>query len=170
MMLSTQQLTSCATAPNQGCNGGFTEKAYRYIQRTGGLETEADYPYSSATYQGLTGTCKEEASKFKVTVTGFSTLANEAAMATYAQTTGPISVCVAAGTWNSYKSGIMTTCGRNVDHCVQAVGVDASATGYWKVRNSWGADWGENGHVRLAYGANTCQITNDPTVATVKLA
>jgi cathepsin L len=61
----------------------------------------------------------------------------------------------------------MKSCGKQVDHCVQAVGVDASSSGYWKVRNSWGTSWGESGFIRLAYGANTCAITNDPTYVAV---
>ena len=59
----------------------------------------------------------------------------------------------------------MTTCGKSVDHCVQATGVDISS--YWKVRNSWGTSWGESGYIRLKYGANTCAITNDPTYVVV---
>ena len=102
-----------------------------------------------------------------VTVTGYTTIKGEANMASYVQSTGPLSVCVDANNWNSYKSGIMTTCGKSVDHCVQAVGVDSASGGYWKVRNSWATSWGESGHIRLAYGANTCAITNDPTYVTV---
>ena len=88
-------------------------------------------------------------------------------MASYVQSTGPLSVCVDANNWNSYTGGIMSVCGTSVDHCVQAVGVDASS--YWKVRNSWGTSWGESGFIRLKYGQNTCAITNDPTYATVAL-
>jgi len=89
-------------------------------------------------------------------------------MASYVQATGPLSVCVDASSWNSYTGGILSTCGKNVDHCVQAVGVyPASSGGYWKVRNSWGTSCGESGYIRLAYGKNTCDITNDPTYVSV---
>ena len=40
----------------------------------------------------------------------------------------------------------MSTCGKSVDHCVQATGVDTSS--YWKVRNSWGTSWGDGGFMR----------------------
>ena len=90
---------------------------------------------------------------------------SESAMASYVQSTGPLSVCLDASSWNSYTGGIMSTCTKNVDHCVQAVGVDTSS--YWKVRNSWGTSWGESGYIRLKYGSNTCAIANDPTYVTV---
>ena len=32
---------------------------------------------------------------------------------------------------------------------------------------SWGTDWGEAGFIYLAYGENTCDITNDPTWVSV---
>lgn len=167
VILSPAQITQCDTT-SKGCNGGWTENAYNYVKKAGGLETEANYPYSTALYQGKTGTCvTPTASKLVVTVSGYTTIKGEANMASYVQSTGPLSVCVDANNWNSYKSGIMTTCGKSVDHCVQAVGVDASSGGYWKVRNSWATSWGESGHIRLAYGANTCAITNDPTWASV---
>ena len=165
-VLSPEQITQCATKA-YGCNGGWTEVAYAYVKSAGGIETDANYPYTS--YNGVTGTCKATASKYVLTVTSYSTLSSESSMASYVQTKGPLSVCLDANTFNSYTGGIMSVCGNSVDHCVQAVGVYASTGGYWKVRNSWGTSWGEAGHIRLAYGKNTCDITNDPTYAAVKL-
>jgi len=90
-------------------------------------------------------------------------------MSQYVLSTGPLSVCVDASSWNSYESGIMKICGNQVDHCVQAVGVDiAGSDPYWLVRNSWNALWGEAGYIRLAYGKNTCNIDSDATYASVK--
>jgi C1A family cysteine protease len=163
-VLSPQQITSCATAA-YGCSGGWTEVAYQYVTKAGGIETNSDYPYSS--YMGVTGTCKASSSKFVATVTNYYTVNGETNMANYVKATGPLSVCLDASSWNSYTGGIMTVCGTSVDHCVQATGVDT--TSYWKVRNSWGTSWGESGYIRLAYGKNTCAITNDPTYTAVKL-
>ena len=165
-ILSPEQITQCDGAAF-GCGGGWTESAYGYVKKAGGIETDADYPYTS--YQGITGTCKSTASKYVAGLTSFTTITGatvsdiETNMAAYVQTTGPLSVCLDANTWNSYTGGIMTVCGQSVDHCVQAVGVDASTGGYWKVRNSWGTSWGESGYIQLAYGQNTCDITNDAT-------
>lgn len=164
--LSAEQIVDCDNT-SSGCNGGWTEHAYNYVQKAGGLETEQNYPYTAS--NGKAGSCKAQKSKEVVGVTGYHTIKGESSMASYVQSTGPLSVCVDAATWNSYRGGIMTSCGKRIDHCVQAVGVDASKGGYWKVRNSWGVTWGESGYIRLAYGENTCGITNDPTYANVKL-
>jgi len=141
-LLSAEQTTQC-TRGAFGCGGGWTETAYAYIKGVPGLEQESDYPYTS--YLGKTGTCDIDATKEVMGLTGFTTIggsdaaAVETNMANYVLATGPLSVCLDANSWNSYNGGIMTVCGQSVDHCVQAVGVDTSATnGYWKVRNSWG--------------------------------
>lgn len=162
--LSPEQITQCATSC-YGCGGGWTESAYDYVKKTGGLETDSDYPYTS--YYGVTGTCKSSSSKYVVTVNSYTTVRGESAMASYVQSTGPLSVCLDANNFNSYTGGIMSVCGKSVDHCVQAVGVDTGVNGYWKVRNSWGTSWGEDGYIRLSYGSNTCDITNDPTYVSV---
>ena len=173
-ILSPEQTTQC-TRGAFGCGGGWTETAYAYIKSVPGLVQDIDYPYTS--YMGRTGTCNADITKAVIGLTSFTTIGGNTAteietnMANYMLSTGPLSVCLDASSWNSYVGGIMTVCGKNVDHCVQAVGVDTSATnGYWKVRNSWGTSLGENGFIRLAYGENMCDITNDATYVTPKHA
>ena len=164
-ILGPQQLVSCTPFPSMGCNGGWTENAYEYVKKTGGIEQEKDYPYRSQT--GRTGSCEADSSKYVVTVDKYYGVKGESSMGDYVLHTGPLSVCLDASNWNTYTGGIMKNCGNRVDHCVQAVGVDTSSGGYWKVRNSWGTSWGESGYIRLAYGSNTCDITNDPTYTKV---
>lgn len=166
-LLSPEQITQCDKT-SYGCGGGWTEHAYNYVKSAGGLESNTDYPYTSS--NGVTGTCHEDSSKFVIDVDSYTTIRGESNMANYMLSTGPLSVCLDASSWNSYRGGIMTQCGHSVDHCVQAVGVDTGSNGYWKVRNSWGTSWGESGYIRLAYGQNTCDITNDPTYTKVSKA
>jgi C1A family cysteine protease len=165
-ILSPEQVTQCAPIA-QGCGGGWTEVAYGYVHAAGGIETDDAYPYTS--YNGVTGTCHVEKSQEVVTVNSFTSISGgETDMANYVLSTGPLSICLDANNWSTYSGGIMTVCGQQVDHCVQAVGVDTSSTGgYWIVRNSWGTSWGEDGYIYLAYGKNTCNLTNDPTWTTV---
>mmetsp|Transcript_7399 Transcript_7399/g.10994 ORF Transcript_7399/g.10994 Transcript_7399/m.10994 type:complete len:333 (+) Transcript_7399:106-1104(+) len=163
-ILSAEQTTQCTNyVIGGGCGGGFTESAYNYMKSTGGLVQDSDYPYTKKTYEGITGACEVDTSLDVVSITGYTQIKGETNMANYMLATGPLSVCVAAEVWNSYTGGIMSVCPGGVDHCVQAVGVNTGANGYWKVRNSWGTRWGESGYIRLAYGQNTCDITDDAT-------
>jgi len=50
-------------------------------------------------------------------------------------------------------------------------GYDATAsTPYWKVRNSWGTSWGENGFIRLPMGVNSCGIADEAMYVKAALA
>jgi C1A family cysteine protease len=155
--LSPEQLVDCDTQ-SSACNGGWPEWAYDYVRKAGGIELESDYPYSA--YYGTSGACKANSGLFKVGVSGYSTFTRgaESQIASYVKSTGPVSICLDASDWNSYTGGVVTSCGNNVNHAVQAVGVDDSSSGYWKIRNSWGASWGEAGYIRLKYGQNTCNV------------
>ncbi|RHY22217.1 hypothetical protein DYB32_009565, partial [Aphanomyces invadans] len=78
--------------------------------------------------------------------------------------TQPPSVLVEAGNsvWMNYEGGVITHCpGSYSDHAVVAVGYDE---GSYKLRNSWGADWGEAGHIRVKRGVSgkgTCNVAED---------
>lgn len=166
-MLSAQQVVSC-DGYDWGCDGGNTETAYKYMASSGGLTLDENYPYNS--YWGKTGSCIDSAiTNPLVTVDSYYTLDTEDEMIDYVLTTGPLSVCLDASEWSSYSSGILSSCGNDVDHCVQAVGIDLDES-YWKVRNSWGTSWGIDGYILLKSGSNTCDITYDPTYTSVALS
>lgn len=60
-----------------------------------------------------------------------------------------------ASNWSAYRSGIFNNCATNTNHAVLLVGV--LDNGVWKVKNSWGSTWGEQGFIKLSAG-NTCGI------------
>ena len=44
------------------------------------------------------------------------------------------------------------------NHGVLLVGYDAN--GNWKIKNSWGTNWGESGYIRIGPG-NSCSVCGD---------
>jgi C1A family cysteine protease len=68
---------------------------------------------------------------------------------------GAVGCGVAAdNAFQAYTGGVFTDSGSTqVDHDIILVGWDDS-TGTWILRNSWSTAWGENGYMRIAYGAN----------------
>ena len=70
----------------------------------------------------------------------------------------------------NYTEGIYapedSDCGEALNHGVLAVGyvtVDDPDQSYYIVKNSWGADWGEDGYFRMVLGdgSGTCGIANE---------
>jgi len=165
--LSTAQACECTYSPfRNGCDGGWPDDAYDYVKSIGGLQPDVNRPYNSSYYCGTScasscqaKTCSAPSSSYAVKVSDYYyTSSDEPSVASYVQATGPAQVFVGASAWHTYISGIMTVCPNNgIDHVVQAVGVDTVA-GFWKLRNSWGSNWGEAGHIRVAYNQNMCNI------------
>merc|ERR1719240_2507894 len=74
-------------------------------------------------------------------------------------------------TRGSYRSGVLSkSCGifGQIDHAVIAVGYDSSADTF-KIRNSWGASWGEAGYVRISNSVSNpyCLYNTAPFVAQI---
>merc|ERR1712151_365122 len=84
---------------------------------------------------------------------------------------GVLAVAIEAdqSSFQLYSGGVMTgSCGTQLDHGVLAVGYGTdSGKSYWKVKNSWGASWGENGYIRMVRGQNQCGISNQPSYPVV---
>jgi len=165
--LAPQQIVDCDSS-DLGCNGGNPPTAYDYVKGAGGLDDEKDYPYTAQD-----GTCAFKSTAVVAKITGYkyATDGDEDTMKNNLASWAPLSICVDARYWQDYSGGVMTEwqCDWIVqlDHCVQAVGYDTTATTpFWIVRNSWGTDWGEKGYIRLQYGANTCGLTQESTTAT----
>ena len=53
-------------------------------------------------------------------------------MGAYVSSTGPLSIVVDASRWSTYTGGILETCGTDLDHAVQVVGIDTDEES-WKV-------------------------------------
>jgi len=147
--LAEQQLVDCAgSVGNQGCNGGWPNKAIGWLASHGSC-AEASYPYTARD-----GSCKQCTSVTKPN--GVGTGSGESALAGQLSSL-PVSVCVdASGGFQHYSGGTFSgPCGTQINHAILAVGYTSS---YWIVKNSWGTSWGSSGYIYMARGKNLCGI------------
>lgn len=171
--ISEQQLVDCSKKGNEGCNGGDMDAAFAYEKAVNAC-TESSYPYKAKN-----GICKASHCSTAIPkggVKGYKDVAQDdenALMEAVAHQ--PVSVAIEAdqNAFQLYSGGVLSkTCGTSLDHGVLAVGYGVDkGTKYWKVKNSWGAAWGEKGYVRIFRGKKgdgECGIKAEPTYPVVK--
>jgi cathepsin L len=159
---SEQQLVDCShESGNEGCNGGFMDQAFTYIQKNG-IESEASYPYLAYDFD-----CKYDAKKVAGTVKSYNKVPpNSVDQMKAALAKQPVSVAIEAdqSAFQYYDGGVITKgCGQELDHGVLAVGYGTEGgIEYFLVKNSWGEWWGDQGYVKIAATAdNVCGILSD---------
>lgn len=157
LKLSEQQCVDCADEAD-GCLGGYQTDCFDYAKQDEALDLEADYPFV-----GQSGSCWSKTGG-PVGVSSYQTvLKNSASQLKAAIAKQPVAVNISSTKYEfvHYMSGIITstTCGTAMDHGVVAVGYGVeNGQEYYIIRNSWGAYWGENGHLRVAITGNDAGI------------
>ncbi|RXM36079.1 Laminin subunit alpha-3 [Acipenser ruthenus] len=104
--LSEQNLVDCSRAyGTYGCSGAWMADAYQYVLDNGGIESEANYPYTAQDDQPCFYDSRRSAAK----ITGFKFLpvGDEKALADAVATIGPITVTIDASnpSFQFYSSG-----------------------------------------------------------------
>jgi len=170
--LSEQELVDCdRTGPSgdQGCQGGLPSNAFKWmIANKTGLEAEGKYPYTARN-----GVCHDQKADELVFISAWKQIASdEDQMAAALVQYGPISIGINAGPMQWYHGGIANPwsilCNpKSIDHGVAIVGYGSEPQKYWKIRNSWGASWGEQGYYRIVRGVNKCGLNTMPTTAII---
>ena len=144
-----------------------------YLVSRRGVHGTYDGGHFSYRYYGMNTPCWAAGAKRHVAaIESFKDVpANSSSQLAAAVAQQPVSVGICAGPMMSYKSGIFDDakkCDCEVDHGVLVVGFTPEA---WIVKNSWGADWGERGYIRMARNAtNPGGICNIYTQASYPLA
>ncbi|KAL5201602.1 hypothetical protein ABZP36_035956 [Zizania latifolia] len=149
LTLSEQQVLDCSGVGD--CNsGGWPYRVFEDFAVKQGIALNQYYPAYEANQQpcrmvdGQTPVVKMDGS--------VRVPASEADLkrSVYKQ---PVSVVVDATTsFQLYKEGVYNgPCGLSTTHAVLAVGYGETNDGvhYWIVKNSWGANWGESGYIRM---------------------
>jgi cathepsin H len=160
--LSEQQLLDCSYSyGNFGCNGGFPARAFEYIRKAGGLETEENYPYEISSNGSVACRFRRSTSAVRVRRVVNITEYDEHELEAAVGLEGPVAVAfVVKGDFRLYSGGVYTTeeCGNpkpdDLTHAVLVVGYGVTYEGqkYWIVKNSWSENWGVRGYFLMERG------------------
>ena len=168
--LSEQQLIDCDEKNNK-CRGGNMRKAFLYLQDHG-LMLSKDYPFINGV-----GECKYDESKAYVKVKQYNFVAkDEEAMKRVLYKYGPLAGAINGILMAFYDEGIYEPwfsglCPDNINHAIVIVGygVDKeSGKKFWRIKNSWGPNWGEQGYFRLLRGEGVCGINRYTLIADIE--
>lgn len=166
--LSPQEFVSCNTR-NYGCDGGSLVygMAYPIVDHTEGISSFVEYPYSDGDGKTTEKCLSDVEPSVAVTeasyvVDFYDNLTAEQRLQKMKQAVAqqPVAIVLRSGCplFTSYKRGILTDdtgCECNdplcADHAVLLVGYDDTSTPpSFKIKNSWGDRWGENGYVYIS--------------------
>lgn len=151
---SEQQILSCSGAGN--CTeGGWYGGAFEFVKGDGAV-LESQFPYQA---QDIPCRSLSNAFKFHAETWGFVREDREIPTVSDLKQAlcehGALAVAVnATELFQWYKGGVFNeNASGDTNHAVTLVGWDDSKQA-WLMKNSWGAGWGENGYMWIAYGSN----------------
>eukprot|EP00937_MAST-01D_sp_MAST-1D-sp2_P003745 g3745.t1 len=168
-----QGLLQCA-----GCAGGEPHSVFDWLleKEGGGICSESGYPYIVPKKQPHPAEC-QRAVLTNASFAGGARIRGwywvsqsakgEANMTAQLPKVGPMVLGIDATGANmqQYKGGIAKpSCEKDptLNHAVLVVGYGTEdGVDYWKIKNQWGEDWGEDGYYRIVRGSNACGLAND---------
>lgn len=158
--LAEQQLVDCDKSGGSGCDGGLSRRSLSEYYPNKGACTASSYPYKARE-----GTCNGNCEVVipAGSVTNYLEVDISMDALKVALQDGPLKVSVyAEDIFMQYKSGIASggACVGKTNHAVVGVGF---GPGYIKIRNSWGKEWGEGGHIRVG-DTSSCKSGNFDTL------
>ena len=152
--LSDQQVVDCSSS-NHGCQGGLMDRAVQDMTIMGGIMPEADYPYTAQK-----ATCHVD---YRKTVPqtrnlrhGFVRPYDIDGMKEKLVSHGPLCTAVEVDPLHFlfYKEGVYDREKKNhhLNHAVLLTGFEDhdQKTPVWRIKNSWGTMWGEEGYMTMA--------------------
>ncbi|KVH97058.1 Cysteine peptidase, asparagine active site-containing protein [Cynara cardunculus var. scolymus] len=170
--LSEQELVDCDNY-DYGCNGGNMDTAFRWVIKNGGIDTEADYPYTSG--NGYDGKCiVSKENNIVVSIDSYTDVEPNENALLCAVAKQPVTVGIVGSAYDFqlYTGGIYdgecSSSPYDIDHAVLVVGYGSQdGEDYWIVKNSWGTYWGMDGWILMKRNTNikngVCGINLEPS-------
>ena len=162
-----QELLDCTyeeKSGKDGCQGGWLSKPIKYVQQSRRLASSQDRVYNRK--DGVCSYSRVANSLTKARVTGYQTYKGDLGLIS-GLNKGIVSVVLFVGkSFRAYNNGIyqdVIGCkDERPNHAVSVVGYgNAEGRNYWRVRNSWGRLWGDDGYIRMSREVpNNCRISD----------
>jgi len=155
--VSPQELVDCTCS---GCNGGWPSQALSYF-KSKGICWDNEYPYTARRGSCASSKCSHSG------IHGVYSCQDKGGGVTKALAGNFVSICIDAGglDFMFYKSGTFmpgVNCNHHsVNHAVLAVSV---SSGNYRVKNSWGTSWGQQGYFTMPAGVNCLGVDQNPSV------
>lgn len=167
--LSVQELIDCEKK-NRGCTAGDINYSLDYVQQNG-LSLDSDYPYKAKQSK-----CSIPSDDRKYKISSYFYCSNNDANSACSESivydnlsNGPSIGGLDGSRLQLYQSGIFDGNCTKDSHMIVTVGFGSeNGQDFWIVRNSWGADWGENGYIRVARNDSnnhSCFVANESWTA-----
>ena len=163
---SDQEVLDCAfehKAEKDGCRGAGVNAAVNYVKKASRIAYLKD-----TGYHGYDRPCKSEEftnALKKAKVVGSQRISDDNGLKESVAKGAVVAGMYMTKSFYMYKTGIFEdqhNCKTSINHGVTVIGYgNVDGKNFWKIRNSWGADWGENGYARFSRDVpNNCQISS----------
>jgi len=163
--LSEQFIVDCSGA-GSAASGGWPNQAYTWLAQGHGFCSSDSYRYA-----GRDGQCQESRCTNAIQSSSFVGVEEQgrgrggvsASTMKQALNKNPVSGFVAHDDMQFHSQGVITSsCQHQIDHAITIVGYGSDGgKEFFKIRNSWGQQWGESGYARLASSSNAGCILKD---------
>ena len=156
---SAKELLDCTyPAEKNGCKGGFYDKAWNYIEKSGRLASEREIPYFPGQDECGTWDGKPNGIRNAQYLAHYRSNKLHENVKNIIRSYTPAVAFTVEDDFYGYEVGHYDGCPtyKRLNHGIILVGYGPD---YWEAKNSWGSDWGNKGFVKFTRAkADVCRI------------